>query len=243
MTNSLNSQLKEATAYIQDFGLMTLIKGSIRRLIQQSKYRYSLLRGHKPSFIYRDKELEFFWHPYNRTWLGERSIEISAARDFLERQNSSSSGLEIGNVLSHYQPTNHKVVDKYERGDGVENKDVLSITTSAPLDWIIAISTLEHVGWDEPEKDFTKAVRSFEFLRSLLKPITGRMFVTIPLGYHPHMDAYILSGIPGVEHEAIYVRDHKDCWSKVAFPEPHQICYLHDLRSAGILWVAELTPL
>lgn len=243
MTNSLSSQIKEARTYIQDFGLMALIKGSTRRLIQQIKYRYSLLSGVKPIFSYRSRELEFFRHPYNRTWLGERSIEIPTARDFLERQNINSYGLEVGNVLSHYQPINHKVVDKYEQGADVENQDVLNITSSTQFDWIITISTLEHVGWDEPEKDFTKAVRSLEFLRSLLKPATGRMFVTIPLGYHPHIDAYILSGAPGVEYEVIYVRDYKDRWSQVDFPEPHQICYLHELRSAGILWVAELRPL
>jgi hypothetical protein len=57
--------------------------------------------------------------------------------------------LEIGNVLSHYFPVNHDIVDKYEKADGVINQDVVHFYSPKKYDLIVSVSTLEHVGWDE----------------------------------------------------------------------------------------------
>ena len=41
------------------------------------------------------------------------------------------------------------MVDKYERAPGVVNRDVLDLDDLGHFELVVAISTLEHVGWDE----------------------------------------------------------------------------------------------
>jgi hypothetical protein len=36
--------------------------------------------------------------------------------------------LEVGNVLSHYFPVHHDVLDKYEKAKGVINEDVVEFS-------------------------------------------------------------------------------------------------------------------
>lgn len=84
--------------------------------------------------------------------------------------------LEVGNVLSHYFPVNHDIVDKYEKADGVINQDVIDFYPSKRYDLIISISTLEHVGWDENLRDHKilrdpmKVLHAIENLKRLLAP-------------------------------------------------------------------------
>lgn len=111
------------------------------------------------------------------------------ARSFLAGI-SPDQVLEIGNVLSHYGPVLHEVVDKYERAEGVCNEDVDDLTSEKKYELILSISTLEHVGWDEQPRDETKVLRAFENLQNLLAP-GGRLVVTIPLGYNPPLDRMI----------------------------------------------------
>ena len=50
------------------------------------------------------------------------------------------------------------MVDKYERGAGVLNVDALEYSPPEPCDdLIVSVSTLEHVGWDETERDPPRA--------------------------------------------------------------------------------------
>lgn len=58
-----------------------------------------------------------------------------------------------------YVPVAHDVVDKYEGAPGVRNVDVLD-NEDGDLDYVASISTLEHVGWDEQERDADKALRA-----------------------------------------------------------------------------------
>jgi hypothetical protein len=126
-----------------------------------------------------------FDHPYNTTICNERAVEVPLALSFLSRVNGA--GLEVGNVLSHYVDTSWRVVDKYE---GPERVDVFDIV--GEFDFIVAISTLEHVGWDYPEpRERGRAVDALAHLRSLLG-VDGRMFVTVPMGCNPSLDDYLL---------------------------------------------------
>lgn len=123
-------------------------------------------------------------HPYNSTILNERAVEIPLAQMFLA--SVDGVGLELGNVLGHYMPRTWRVVDKYE---GPEKLDVFDIRGT--FDWVVAISTLEHVRWDLPERrEGGGSVRALEHLRSLLAP-GGRMFVTVPLTCNPPLDEYL----------------------------------------------------
>jgi SAM-dependent methyltransferase len=138
------------------------------------------------TFEFAGQRLLYFHHPFNNTSCNERTIEIPIARHFLK---PGLRVLEVGNVLNHYGPFPHDVVDKYEVFPGVTNKDILDFT-SDPYDLIVSISTLEHLGWDEPEQDGTKPFRAMKHLRHLLRP-EGAMVVTLPHGCNPHLDAGI----------------------------------------------------
>lgn len=229
----------ELRSYVREYGPTTLAVNLARRGSQHARYRFGMVSGRHPSFDYHGDTLDHFWHPYNRTWLSERAIEIPIARRFLSRFDVGAHGLEIGNVLAHYQPVHHRVVDKYEQAAGVENIDVVDVTSDVPLDFVMAISTIEHVGWDEPVRDLAKAAGAIQHLRSLLAPDGGRMLLTAPLGHNPGLDSWLLQGDHGALVEDVFVRDHRDQWSIVDRVEPHQIRYLYDLRSAGCVWVGE----
>jgi hypothetical protein len=150
------------------------------------------LRAVRPSFQLGGRPYDYFWHPYNMTWRNERCVEVAIARGLLARAGNGRV-LEVGNVLSHYFPVTHAVVDKYERAPGVRNEDVVAIAPEHPYDLIIAISTIEHVGWDETPRDPGKALRALDHLRACLAP-AGRMLVTMPVGYHPEVDRAAAGG-------------------------------------------------
>lgn len=139
------------------------------------------------TFCYDGDELEYFDDPYNTTRLNERAVELPIAFRFMDGQHGD--GLEVGNVTSHYRPAAHRIVDRYE--PGVENIDVFDVTDR--FDWIVAISTLEHVRWDEEPKNAEGAGNALRHLQSLLRP-AGRMLVTVPFGWHPFLDREILDG-------------------------------------------------
>jgi SAM-dependent methyltransferase len=144
----------------------------------------------------------YFIHPYNLTWRNERAVEVSVATRFISGMDGE--GLEFGNVVGHYVPIRWRVVDKFELGTGVVNVDIVDYAPEERFDWIVSISTLEHVGWDENPRDSGKAVRAFHHLRSLLNP-DGRMLLTTPMGHNEGLDRAILDGLP-VERQATIVR-------------------------------------
>lgn len=151
-------------------------------------------------FTYHGKPLDLFCHMYNCTWLNERGAELAVVRNWLGR----GSMLEVGNVLSHYDiAPPHRIVDRYEHGPGVENVDVFDVTGS--FDQIVAISTLEHVRWDEDPREDGGSQAALEHLRSLLAP-GGRMLVTIPTGHNPPLDEWLLAGT-GADRACTLVRD------------------------------------
>ena len=233
------SKVEDFRCYVRDYGVGTLTLNLGRRASQHARYHRDRRRAHPPAFTWQGTELHHFWHEYNRTWLSERALEIPIAREFLAGFTAESRGLEIGNVLGHYQAIGHRVVDKYERSPAVENIDVVDVTITEPLDFVIALSTLEHVGWDEPVRDVAKAPSALDHLRSLLRPDGGRLLLTAPLGHNPGLDARLLAPDSGAVSADIYVRDRRDRWEWVDRPEPWQIRYLYDLRSAGCLWVGQ----
>lgn len=161
------------------------------------------------SFVWQGQNLGLFDHPYNQTSTNERAVEIPAALAFLT--GCQGRGLEVGNVLGHYDIGGHDVVDLYEHAPGVRNIDVFDITGT--WDWIVSISTLEHVGWDTHPRDPHAAVRAVGHLWSLLAD-GGRMFVSIPLGYHPLVDHTIASGGFVPSEDAVYVRGADGAWDR-----------------------------
>jgi SAM-dependent methyltransferase len=232
-------KLSRLRAYIGDFGVGGLVLSLGRRGSRHARYAGRRLTEAPETFDYRGERYTAIHHRRGRTWLTERAIELPVAMRFVDGSGPSGFGLEVGNVLSRYRAVHHRVVDRYERAPGVENLDVLNITTERPFDFVVSISTIEHVGWDEPERDLDKPVRAIEHLRSLLRPDGGRMLVTLPLGYNPTVDLMALGGSSGAEYGEIFVRDRHLRWTPTPRPEPHQLRYEFELRSASAVWIAE----
>ncbi len=182
-------------------GFSAVLAAGVQRIRRNANinfwYFYNRTFRSRETFLFEGKQYRYFFHKYNLTWRNERAIEIPIVKGIL--QQTQGDILEVGNVLSHYFNIKHDVVDKYERGKGVMTKDVIELRTSKRYDLIISISTLEHVGWDESpyhtgfEEDSEKILKALHVLRSLLKP-QGKIVVTVPLGYNPHLNSLLKSG-------------------------------------------------
>ncbi len=109
------------------------------------------------------------------------------------REHQGRNILEVGNVLSHYFSVSHDILDKYEKADGVINKDVVDFRSKKRYDLIVSISTLEHVGWDEEARDPTKILYAIQNLKNLFAS-RSKIVVTLPLGYNPDMDKLLREG-------------------------------------------------
>lgn len=171
------------------FGIYTRIKKYKKILSDfcQTEY-FKYKRGNK-YFIFNGHKYKYLIHPYNYTWRNERSVEIPVIKKILDDFKGKDT-LEVGNVMSHYGPIDHDVLDKYEVSDRVINKDVVNFKSRKKYDLIISVSTLEHVGWDEKVKDFNKILKSISNLKQMLKK-KGKIIFTHPLGYNFHMDGFI----------------------------------------------------
>jgi SAM-dependent methyltransferase len=143
------------------------------------------------TFRFADAEYRYCEARYRWTWLGERSVEVPIAARLVDA--TVGRVLEVGNVLSHYRPVTHEVVDKYERSPGVRNADVLELNEMGAYDLVLSLSTIEHVGWDEYPRDPELAIEAMRRLQRLVAP-GGRLLVTVPVGYHPRLDRCILDG-------------------------------------------------
>jgi SAM-dependent methyltransferase len=152
-------------------------------------YPFSKSRFEGRTFRCAGRDVAYVRHHYNRAWRNERCVELGLAYDFL-RANPARRVLEVGNVLAHYGSVTHDVLDKYERSPGVINQDVVDLAPDEPFDLILAISTLEHVGFDEEPQEPDKPLRAFETMKRALRP-GGAMLVTIPLGQNPHIDRLV----------------------------------------------------
>jgi hypothetical protein len=143
----------------------------------------------KRKFILNGIEYSCFYHSYNKTWRNERAIELPVARRLISEYDPAKT-LEVGNVLPHYFPVSHTVVDKYEKGKGILNTDIADFNSGKKFDLIISISTLEHVGWDEKPREPEKTLKAVEHMKKFLSP-AGKLFITIPLGYNTDLENLI----------------------------------------------------
>jgi SAM-dependent methyltransferase len=153
------------------------------------------LAGHHGSFAFRGDRHAYLYHRYKRSWLTERAVEVPVVQAIVDRHARTPGAriLEVGHVLGHYRRQSHLVIDKYEIAPGVLNRDVLEIDDLGAFDLIVAISTLEHVGYDERPRDPDGPRRAAHALRERLAP-GGLLVITVPVGYNPAFDAALRSG-------------------------------------------------
>lgn len=153
--------------------------------------RARLLAQNVRGFTFEGVRYRFAAARYNATWTNERQVELPVMRRIVETASSEERAgmLEVGNVLSHYGLGGHAVVDKYERAPGVRNEDFLDHWPERPYRLVVAISTFEHIGWDEPDRDAGKFWRSLRHADEILVP-GGRLAFTVPLGHNPEVDRF-----------------------------------------------------
>ena len=180
-------------------------------------------------FTYHGDRLDYFDHPYNDTAKNERAVEVAVALHWLP---GKGRGLEVGNVLGHYGVTGHRVVDLHEEAPGVDNLDVFAI--GGRYDWIVSISTVEHVGRDEKPRRDALAISALGHLLGLLNP-GGTMLVTVPGGYNPTLDGFLEHGA-GTVRAATFER-HGDGWRQTE----HQTFKPYGVTTpwAETVWIGE----
>jgi len=145
------------------------------------------------SFVFDGRSYQYFYHFYNKTWKNERGIEIPIFLDLIQAHQGKRI-LEVGNVLAHYCPMQHDVVDKYEVEPGVINQDIVEFVPPVKYDLIVSISTLEHVGWDEEPREPTKLLKAIDHLRYHCLAPGGTIVASLPLGHNTYLDNLLKTG-------------------------------------------------
>lgn len=159
-----------------------------------------------PQFSFNDKKLDYYYHSFNNHRLTERSIEIPIIRYFLEKLSHDDTVLEIGNVTNHYYTlfsevfNNKTVVDKYEKGYGVINEDLIHYVPQMKFDFIFSISTFEHFDSDRGRNpDYVEGKSEFKTYAAdgIIHTFTnlladgGKFVFTGPIGYASEFDETI----------------------------------------------------
>lgn len=192
----------------------------------------------RSSFRLGDTDLPFLVHPYNATWRGERMVEVPVAMDFLQRNDGPV--LEVGNVLGYYGFEADVVVDKYETADGVINEDIVDYEPSTKFGAIVAISTFEHIGWDETPRHPSKILDAVRHAVMLLAP-GGQLLLTCPRGFNSWLDVAIASDTLAPAKEYFLHREHGK-WTSQTRDQALSITprYVDNglTRSAHDVWVA-----
>lgn len=167
------------------------IYNSVRSVLKFLIFLYRKSTRSFRTFTFNGKKYNHIVSPYNETWLTERGVEVPIILGIVNEYGDKNV-LEIGNVLAHYKKFKHDVIDKYEIATGVSNEDIVDFRPAKKYDLIISISTLEHVGFDEPEKDPLKTLKTVEHAKSLLNK-NGIMAFTFPIGHNPGLDELVRS--------------------------------------------------
>jgi hypothetical protein len=194
----------------------------------------------KPAtFQFKGEPLSYVYHGYNMTWASERGVEVPIARTYLE-DATDKKVLEVGNVLSHYGPIHHEVLDKFEKGPGVINEDIITFRPGTLYDLIISISTFEHIGFDD-ETDTSSAEKILEAIgacRGLLKA-NGKLAITVPISYNPELNELIREDSLGNSDAVFLRRIGPRAWRECAKSEALEAEYKRPFPYANAILVAE----
>ena len=194
-------------------GLLDSIK---HHLIQVFLPLYKLAHGAgKTTFVFSCNTFKYFFHTYSATWSNERSVEIPIFQELLsEHLTRGERVLEVGNVLSHYKKVTWDVVDKYEIAEGVLNEDIVTFKPEEKYALVFSISTFEHVGFDEAQKDASKIDRAIEHVKHVILKDNGLFIISIPLGYNAPLDKEIYAKKFPMEHSYCLKRRGMTSWSE-----------------------------
>ncbi len=201
MPQTIKELFLQAKLVVKKKGLFYIMRKGIRIALNfwpfnairdYSFFAFYKLFGAK-TFTFNSKSYNYFYHLHSTTWESERAIEIPIVWGIINNSGGKSI-LEVGNVLSHYYPVKHDILDKYEKAPNVINEDVIDFRPKKKYDLIISISTIEHVGFNEQGQDKNnlgsdslKTEKAINNLKSLLSA-GGKLIITVPVGYNPSLD-------------------------------------------------------
>lgn len=211
----------------------------IRKLVHRSfLYRWyaeSVLA--EKCFQLGGSKYSYVLHPHNYTWTNERAVELSIAQKALDR-HAGQQVLEVGNVTRHYFATAHDVVDKYEQGDDLINEDIVEFETDKKYGLVMAISTLEHVGWDRDRTEAKKIPEAVESMKALLNP-GGELMVTVPIGFNRYLDEFIDEGSLGfTKHRFLQRVSAANEWEEADWEQVKGSQYNTPFNNANAIMIA-----
>ena len=156
-------------------------------------------------FVFRGKEYTYLISTsYPNTLFellrGERCVEVPIIYEIIKEYKPEEI-LEVGNVMSHWYPVSHDIVDKYEVAPGVMNIDIVDYNPEKRYKLIICISTLEHIGKDDEPMKPKKSKEALEKMKSLLA-LGGKLVVTWPIGENKVLDEMVI--IREIEFNELY---------------------------------------
>jgi len=190
-------------------------------------------------FQFKGAELDYLYHRYNMTWASERCVEVPIGRHYAN-QAPASRVLEVGNVLSHYGPVKHTIIDKYESAPGVKNVDIANFTHPEPFSIIFSISTFEHIGFDdEPGSGSAVKIKTAVASCRKLLSIDGTFVITVPIGYNPELDAMIASGELAPKSEYYMRRVERLTWETATKENALRCKYRTPFPYANAIMIAE----
>ena len=236
--NTKGLMVKARTAYHRD-GLSYLVKSGSRLILTLFSNTiileyYRIFRSNA-MFEFNGKKYHYFYSLYGATWRTERAVEIPIVWEYvITSRKSQQKILEVGNVLSYRFDVSHDILDKYDKIDYVINEDVVDYNPPYKYDLIVTISTLEHVGYDEEQKDPRKIIAALQNLKSLLSS-EGKLVVTLPIGQNTQLDMLIVNGELAFDKMYYMVREKNNTWKEVKELDPIKVTYNSQIPSANAI--------
>ncbi len=236
-THLYNARWGKVRWFITRFGAMELVLKPLRTVLAP----ILLLFLKPPPFRFQNSQLVQFYHRYNMTWVSERGVEIPIARTYLEKVLPSAV-LEVGNVLSHYGSVDHDVLDKFEKGSGIINEDIVGYHPDKRYELILSLSTMEHIGFDD-ESASNSADKITDAITSCLALLTphGKLVITVPIAYNPELDELIRSDRLPAHRATFLKRSTSKTWGECSEAEALKCRYKSPFPYANAILVAEFT--
>jgi hypothetical protein len=252
--------LRNAPAFVRYiFGIK--IRGLLVRGLLRSSIAFRIVFERPQQFTFNKRQYRYFYHSRNKTWQNERAIEVPIICREIKKHEAQRI-LEVGNVLSHYYPVYHDIVDKWEEAPGVTNADIRNFDTSKDYDLIVSISTIEHVAYDElvgiatiehisyDYDELTLKAQAIEESESFEEPVRdvienlkshlsqgGEIFITVPLGFNPALDRLLKE--KKIFTDITYLKriSENNIWREVYDTEIHDVRYNWQSWHANVLAV------
>lgn len=229
-----NSGISKFSWFVRRFGFKQLIMKPLRTYF--APIIIPFLDNKK--FIFDGSQLPMVYHRYNTTWSNERCVEVPIIIALVKKL-SGKRVLEVGNVISHYYPTNWDILDKFEKGKEVINLDILDFKPQKKYDLIVSISTFEHIGYDDESSGDSaeKIIKCFENVVENCLARGGTMIMTAPIDYNPDMDKLIQENAFGFKKTIFMKRFGGRQWKEVSKEEAMKSSYGEPFPYANAIMV------